>query len=116
MDGGARRHVNLRTAGGTLLKAATIDSLQMTAHQVDDRRGCDTVVIGLSNCRVECRNNFYCSLARRSGCSSLITHTHATIVTGTEDFHGSKVCQALRCINQNVAAVLHHVALCIAGV
>ena len=91
LDGGFFRYIDNGAASDTLLEAATIGCTYLPAYKIDDRRGGDTIGIGLGNSWIMGGNNLYGSFARYSGCGFLIAHTHTTVVACTEDLHRGKV-------------------------
>ena len=89
-DGRSCRHVDDGAAGDAFLVAAAIDILNLATHQVDDGRV--AVEVGQRLCL-------------------MLLHAQSAVGTGTEDCCGLEVLDVLRDVDEDVAALLHVVAV-----
>ena len=96
-EGRTLRHIDYRASCDTFLIAAAIDSLELSAQQVDDGRS------------LVCRGRVCC-------CGFCHAHTYATVLSGSEDLGTLIGGHGLRHVHKDIAAVLHEVFLLFAEV
>ena len=96
-----RWHIDHRTPCKTFPVAATIDSIQLTTRQVDDGR--DSITVGLISIG-----------------SHIVSHAQSAPCTSTPHLHigmiNVVVGHVVRNVNEDIAALLHDVAICIARI
>ena len=107
MNRGSLRHIHNRTTCEAFLITGTKHILEMATHQVDDRRSSNTIGIGLRNSWSQSRN--------RTHSCCIVTHTNTAIVTSAKHIRILIGIQILRCVNQYITAILHHVTVGITG-
>ena len=111
LDRRTHGHIDDGATGYTLVATGSIGCANLSADEIKDGGGRDAIGVIFCFFRIKCGHDLYWHIIDSSGRSCFVTHANATEVTSSEHLHILILCIVLRYVYQDIAAILHDIAV-----